>query len=181
GIGYLTGAEAWHRPLAGGSANHHPPSPPFQQDAQSAESSVGYHQVQREIRQTRLHSVPVTHSNVTVNGGRILTAFDRNHFSRFPRQFVASLRASGNREPLAAVTYGLHPGERSLLEAAGLEIVAKPMNGVSSALRRLHDFQEIVRHWPPETPVAYWDAGDVLFHGSLAPLWDMVRQTPAKL
>jgi hypothetical protein len=119
------------------------------------------------------------HPNVT--GGRILTAFDRSHFSRFRRQFVPTLRASGNREPLTAVTYGLHPSERSMLEAAGLEVVPKPMNGVSSALRRLHDFQDIVAGWPPDTPVAYWDAGDVLFQGQLGPLWDLVRAEPVRL
>jgi hypothetical protein len=110
-----------------------------------------------------------------------LTAFDRNHFSRFRRQFLPTLRASGNREPLTAVTYGLYPSERSVLEAAGLEVVAKPMNGTSSALRRLHDFQEIVARWPAEAPVAYWDAGDVHFQGHLGPLWDMVRASPDHL
>jgi hypothetical protein len=181
GIGYLTGAKAWHRPLASPSANHHPASAQIQSDGRTEESSAGHHQAQQEVRQTRIHPVPTPHSSAPVTGGRILTAFDRNHFSRFRRQFVASLRASGNREPLAAVTYGLYPGERSVLEAAGLEIVAKPMNGVSSALRRLHDFQEIIRHWPTETPIAYWDAGDVLFQESLAPLWDMVREYPDQL
>jgi hypothetical protein len=73
------------------------------------------------------------------------------------------------------VTYGLHPGERALLQAAGLEVFARPENGHSSALRRLQDFQEAVDRWPEDTPVAYWDAGDVLFQGSLGPLWDLVR------
>ena len=67
---------------------------------------------------------------------RILTAFDRNHFLRFRRQFLTTLRAAGNREPLTAVTYGLQPTERSVLEAAGVEVVARHANGVSSALRQ---------------------------------------------
>ena len=52
---------------------------------------------------------------------------------------------------------------------------------MSSALRRLHDFQEIVASWPEDTPVAYWDAGDVLFQGRLGPLWDLVRANPDRL
>ena len=39
----------------------------------------------------------------------------------------------------------------------------------------------IVAGWPPETPVAYWDAGDVLFQGQLGPLWDLVRADPDRL
>jgi hypothetical protein len=181
GIGYLSDAKAWHLPLPGPGANHHSPSPPLPEDSRGWESAARRHHNQGVIRQTRSYSVPMAHSNAAITGGRILTAFDRNHFSLFRRQFLSTLRASGNREPLAAVTYGLHPSERSLLEAAGLEVVTKPMNGVSSALRRLHDFQEIVGRWPSETPVAYWDAGDVLFQGTLGPLWDMVRQYPDQL
>jgi hypothetical protein len=59
--------------------------------------------------------------------------------------------------------------------------VALADNGVSPALRRVHDFQRVIARWPAETPVAYWDAGDVLFQGRLGPLWDLVRAHPESL
>jgi len=112
---------------------------------------------------------------------RILTAFNREHYDRFRRQFLRTLRAWGNREPLTALAYGLRPSERGRLEAAGVEVVAIPDNGVSPALRRVHDFQGVLARWPAETPVAYWDAGDVLFQGVLGPLWELVRAHPESL
>ena len=54
---------------------------------------------------------------------RILAAFDRNHYDRFRRQFLATLRAWGHREAVTAVTYGLYPGERARLESTGVEVV----------------------------------------------------------
>jgi lipopolysaccharide biosynthesis glycosyltransferase len=48
-------------------------------------------------------------------------------------------------------------------------------------IRRLLDFQTLIAGLPPETPVAYWDAADVLFQGSLAPLWNLVRENPDRL
>jgi hypothetical protein len=158
GIGYLAGARAWHRPVPRAP---HPRAEP--------------------TTERKWRSSPGGESGTSTGGGRILTAFDRNHFLRFRRQFLTTLRASGNREPLTAVTYGLHPGERSILEAAGVEVVAKRENGMSSALRRLHDFQDVVERWPEDTPVAYWDAGDVLFQGRVEPLWDLVRADPGRL
>jgi hypothetical protein len=157
GIGYQGGAKAWHRP-----------------DRVAVDSTADSIEHGTQIDTWPDAGAPVT-------GGRILAAFDRNHLARFRRQFLTTLRAAGNREPLSAVAYGLHPSERSMLEAAGLDVVAKPMNGVSSALRRLHDFQEIIAGWPPDTPVAFWDAGDVLFQSPLAPLWDLVRAYPDRL
>ena len=158
GIGYLAGAKAWHRP-----------------DRTAVEDRP-----ELAVERTK---APRTDREwgTSTEGGRVLTAFDRNHFLRFRRQFLTTLRASGNLEPLTAVTYGLHSGERSILEAAGVEVVARHENGVSSALRRLRDFQDVVERWPEETPVAYWDAGDVLFQGVLAPLWQMVRADPGRL
>ena len=158
GIGYLPGASAWHRPGAarreGGSVDR-----------------------------------PETGRSFATQGGppavagpaRLLTAFDRNHYDRFRRQFLRTLRAWGNREPLTALAYGLRPSERSRLEAAGIKVVAMPDQGVSPALRRVHDFQGVLARWPAETPVAYWDAGDVLFHGELGPLWELVRAHPESL
>jgi hypothetical protein len=152
GIGYLPGATAWHRPVA--DRRSHGPT----EGAPRADVAAG----------------PPT----PTIAGRILTAFDRNHSDRFRRQFLRTLRASGNRERLTAVAYGLFPGERSRLEAAGVEVVAIADNGTSPALRRLRDFQDVVARWPAETPVAYWDAGDVFFQGRLGPLWDLVRAQP---
>jgi hypothetical protein len=158
GIGYLAQAKAWHRP---------------------SQTAIVH---RRELAIERGGRPGVAGgSGASTKGGRILTAFDRNHFSRFRRQFLTTLRASGNREPLTAVTYGLQSGERRMLEAAGVEVVARNENGVSSALRRLRDFQDVVERWPEDTPVAYWDAGDVLFQGTLAPLWEMVRADPGRL
>ncbi len=151
GIGYLGTAQAWHRPM------------------------------QQAILRPQAEPSPRTAAGGVETGGRILTAFDRNHFSRFRRQFMTTLRASGNREPLSAVTYGVHPTERSVLAAAGINVFSRPENAVSSALRRLRDFQDVIAGWPEDTPVAYWDAGDVLFQGSLAPLWDLVRAHPDRL
>jgi len=152
GIGYLPAARAWHRPSA------------TKQDEFPA-AVIGAARTSETNAGAAAAALPA----------RILTAFDRNHFARFRRQFIATLRASGNREPLTAVCYGLQPSERSLLEAAGLEVVFFPDNGVSPALRRLEHFQQVIARWPEDTPVAFWDAGDVFFQGSLGPLWDLVR------
>ncbi len=94
---------------------------------------------------------------------------------------MPTLRASGNREPITAVAYGLYPSERARLEAADVEVVAIPENGVHPSIRRLHDFAEVVARWPEDTPVAHWDAGDVFFQGPLASLWELVRAHPDRL
>ncbi len=158
GIGYLALAQAWHRPVRRAALDRcdHVPESSRERGASSESGNMA-------------------------SGGRILTAFDRNHFLRFRRQFLTTLRASGNRESLSAVTYGLHSGERRILEAAGVEVVARKENGVSSALRRLRDFQDVVERWPEDTPVAYWDAGDVIFQRAIGPLWEMVRADPSRL
>jgi lipopolysaccharide biosynthesis glycosyltransferase len=48
-------------------------------------------------------------------------------------------------------------------------------------IRRLLDFQGLLTGLPSETPVAYWDAADVYFQNSLAPLWQLVRANPDRL
>jgi hypothetical protein len=63
----------------------------------------------------------------------------------------------------------------------GVEMVAIPDNGVCPALRRLRDFQDAIARWPDDTPVAFWDAGDVLFQGNLEPLWELVQAHPDRL
>jgi hypothetical protein len=113
---------------------------------------------------------------------RILVAFDRRHLGKFQRQYLATLRAWGNGEPVTAVTYGLYPSERQVLaQTPGVEVVPLPDNGIMPPVRRLHDFQQVLARWPGETPVAYWDAGDVLFQGRLDGLWDVVHAHPDRI
>ncbi|HEV3167859.1 MAG TPA: glycosyltransferase family 2 protein [Isosphaeraceae bacterium] len=159
GIGYLPGAEARHQPIKrspAAPAHHEDPEP--RSPATAATSTTP--------------NLP----------GRVLSAFNRRHFPRFRRQFLGSLRASGNTEPVTAVAFGLYPSERRILAGlAGVEVVSIPTNGVHPAVRRLREFQQVLDRWPDETPVAYWDAGDVFFQARLAPLWDLVRSAPEKL
>ena len=113
--------------------------------------------------------------------GRVLASFDRNHLARFRSRFLASLRAGGNTETVTAVTYGLRPSEARALDGPGVEVVALPEGPVVPAIRRLGDFQGVIRDWPALTPVAYWDAGDVRFQDRLGGLWDLVRANPERL
>jgi hypothetical protein len=92
------------------------------------------------------------------------------------------LRRAGNDERVTAVVYGLYPSERSTLSREPrVEVLALPPHRISPARRRLWDFQSVLARLPAATPVAYWDAGDVIFQASLRPLWDMVRANPDKL
>jgi hypothetical protein len=161
GIGYLAGAQAWHRP---DQARPVHPSDHRDDEAPDLVASAG------AVRPPAAH-----------RPARILTAFDRNHYDRFRRQFLTTLRARGNREPVTAVTYGLYPGERARLEAAGVEVVTCGDPGMGPSMQRVRDFPGVIERWPDDTPVAYWDAGDVLFQGPLAPLWDLVRAHPGKI
>jgi hypothetical protein len=115
--------------------------------------------------------------------GRILTAFDDRHYDKFRDQFLASLRRSGNEELVTVLGYGLDARQRQdLTRHRGVELVSLPPDRrASPALRRLWDFQHVLAGWDPGLPVAHWDAGDVIFQGSLSPLWKMVRQFPAEL
>jgi hypothetical protein len=113
--------------------------------------------------------------------GRILAAFDRKHLRLFVRRFLRTLRNEGNPEMVTAVTSGLFPSERRrLAEMPGVEVIVAPNDG-HPARRRLRDFQQAVASWPADTPVAYWDAGDVVFQDRIAPLWDLVRAYPDHL
>jgi hypothetical protein len=114
--------------------------------------------------------------------GRVLAAFDRRHLERFRRLFLGSLRAAGNQEQVTAVGYGLYPTERrTLARIPGLDVIPRPVGGERPPVRRLRDFQEVVAGWPELTPVAYWDAGDVVFQGALGPLWALVSGHPHQL
>src|SRR5260221_8222051 len=115
--------------------------------------------------------------------GRILAAFDRHHFRRFRSRFLTSLRKAGNNELVTALVYGLYPSERRALSREWrVEVVPlPPPHEISPARRRVWDFQPVIERLPPATPVAYWDAADVVFQASLQPLWEMVRANPDKL
>jgi hypothetical protein len=114
--------------------------------------------------------------------GRVLAAFDRVHYGKFVRQFLPSLRVSGNAEVVMAVGYGLYSSQqRELARRSDVELLPLASNGVSPARRRLFDFQTVLSKLPAETPVAYWDAGDVIFQSPLADLWSMVRARPDRL
>jgi hypothetical protein len=159
GIGYLPTAPAWHRP-------------------DGTERELG----------CRTEDAGVTHPcpgavrpAIVERPARILSAFDRRHFDRFRRQFLPSLRASGNPEAVTALTYGLHPSDRARLEAVGVEVVAGRDGPLGPAMQRVRDFPRVIERWPDDTPVAYWDAGDVLFQGRLRPLWDLARAHPDQI
>ena len=122
---------------------------------------------------------PKAHRVSAGRAGRILAAFDRRDQLRFRTQFLTTLRESGNAEEVWAFAYGLYPSELDRLAAQpGVTVVAIPGNGVCPALRRLRDFQDVISRWPADAPVAYWDAGDVLFQGRLDPLWNMIAGNP---
>ena len=101
-----------------------------------------------------------------------------------PAQVSHAVSADSSRlgQPRAGVGLRLWPlsvgtgAARKLSRAS--RSMAVPHDGVCPALRRLRDFQCVVAEWPEDTPVAYWDAGDVLFQGPLGPLWDMVDAHP---
>jgi hypothetical protein len=114
--------------------------------------------------------------------GRVLAAFDRRDVRRFITRFLPTLRRAGNDEEVWAHAYGLYPGELDRLRAeASVHVLRFAHDGVSPALRRLRDFQQVLAAWPQDTPVAYWDAGDVLFQGRLQSLWDAAAAHPDRL
>jgi hypothetical protein len=95
---------------------------------------------------------------------------------------LKTLRSHGNQEPVSVIGYGLYPSEqRQVAALPGVLATFRPYNGVAVPVRRLRDFQSIVQGFAPHTPVAYWDAGDVIFQNSLTPLWQLVREHPDKL
>lgn len=120
-------------------------------------------------------------SSTPTTSPRILGAFNRAHLALFRRRFLTSLRAAGNHEMVTAVTYGLLGRQRRLLSRTPhLEVLGFPSQS-NPAIDRLRDFQTVLMKLHADTPVAYWDAGDVWFQASLRPLWDLVRENPQKL
>ncbi len=114
--------------------------------------------------------------------GHILVAFDRRHFDKFRNQFLRSLRAAGNVEQVTVVGYGLYPSEQRILAMLpSVDVVSLPVNGILPPVRRLIDFQRVVSSQPDHTPVAYWDAGDVVIQGRLEELWKEVRANSGRV
>lgn len=114
--------------------------------------------------------------------GRVLAAFDRHHYDLFRHRFLKSLRIAGNCEQVTVIGYGLYPSQQRLLRSLdGVELLMRPANGIAAPIRRVRDFQDAVSRWPEDTPVAYWDAGDVIFQSSLEPLWEAARENREKL
>ena len=113
---------------------------------------------------------------------RIMVAFDRRDVGRFRKAFLTSLRNFSNVSQVIVVGYGLYPSESRLLSGLpGVHVVNRPANGQMAPVRRLADFGQIVSQMEPDTPVAYWDAADVIFQGSLNPLWELTQQHPDRL
>src|SRR3954447_17904572 len=113
---------------------------------------------------------------------RVLATFNRLHRRLFLGGFLSSLRATGNHEVVVPVAVGLYPSERErLARLPAVQPVFRNETNVPVAKRRLQYFAEIARSLPPATPLAYWDAGDVLFQSRLQPLWELVRAHPGKL
>ena len=156
----LDGRRAWHRPASADCGD-------FVPDVDPVSSSMG--SATREVpgRPT------LTGASLRRSTGAT-SAFSAAGFS-------VHFGDSGNTEHVTAVCYGLFPSELSLLaQTPGVEVVAARYDG-HPAVRRLRDFQDVVSRWPEETPVAYWDAGDVVFQDGLGPLWNLVRTYPDQL
>ncbi|QEH39281.1 hypothetical protein OJF2_78960 (plasmid) [Aquisphaera giovannonii] len=152
GIGYLREAEAWHRPSSLRAAA--PAGPP---------------------------SVARPPADVPALPGRVLSTFNRRHQRLFRRRFLGSFRRAGNAEAVTAVAAGLYPSEhRALAATEGVEVFPIPDDAHPSK-SRLRNFRRVLECWPDQTPVAYWDAGDVVFQARVAPLWDLVRAHPDRL
>lgn len=113
---------------------------------------------------------------------RVLTAFNRLHFEAFANRFLRSMRRAGNEEPVTAVAFDLTAAERRKLESLpNVEVLQCRTYRRSVPLMRVREFQSAIARLDPQTPVAYWDAGDVIIQGRLEPLWELVHQYPDKL
>ena len=114
--------------------------------------------------------------------GRVLTAMNGRHFELFRRQFLTSLRRAGNDEQVTVVGYGLLESQRRVLARIDrVELLAMPSDPTPIPRQRLRGFQMALKGFGPATPVAYWDAGDVVFQGRLTGLWEIVRSHPNRL
>lgn len=117
-----------------------------------------------------------------IKNAKVLVAFNRRDIHRFQNVFLRTLRAAGNNQEVIAVGYGLYPTEIDRIQRLpNVRFIRRRYNGQLPPVRRLVDFRDIVSELPAETPVAYWDAGDVLFQGRLDSLWQQTQQYPDKI
>jgi hypothetical protein len=159
GIGYLPEARARH--LSGGTQRAH------RMTEQSVVASC---------------DCPIPTATASPPPAYILTAFDRKHNRKFTHRFLSSLRGAGNSETVLALACGLWPSDqRTLAGLTGVKLTHLSTNGVHIALRRLLEYQRLLEPLPPQTPVAHWDAGDVIFQDRLIDLWSMVSDNPDRL
>lgn len=129
-----------------------------------------------------VHSERRGKPQISRSDAKVLTAFDRRDVRSFRNVFLRSLRASGNEQEVIVVGYGLTPSEsRTLSHLHKVSVIRKPFNGLSTPIRRLRDFGEISAELPAQTPVAYWDAADVIFQGRLDSLWDLTQSHPDRI
>lgn len=125
---------------------------------------------------------PVEQNPDATKNSRILVAFNRRDVRRFQEVFLRTLRASGNTQEVIVVGYGLYRSEIRQIDCLpNVRFIHRSYNGQLPPVRRLVDFRDIVSDLPADTPVAYWDAGDVLFQGRLDSLWQQTRQHPDKI
>ena len=166
-IGYLPGARAFHmdqkpRECEIPSSRHTEPS---------VDESASPQQTPANQTDSQLASQ-----------AKVMVAFDRRDVRRFRDVFLRSLRAFSNLQEVIVIGYGLYPTEVSLLNRLpGVRVVRKPVDGRMAPVRRLEDFEEVLSDLPEETPAAYWDASDVIFQGSLNPLWNLTQKYSGKL
>lgn len=123
-----------------------------------------------------------TSSRATKATGVVLAALNGRHLEKFQHQFLSSLRASRNNEAVIALAMGFNEHERqALLSHARVKAFFRPDSGRFVGRQRLKAFQDILSGLAPETLVAYWDAGDVIFQAKLEPLWRLLKQSPGKV
>jgi hypothetical protein len=123
-----------------------------------------------------------TSSRATKATGVVLAALNGRHLGKFQHQFLSSLRWSGNNEAVIALAMGLNEHERqALLSHPRVKAFFRSDSGRFVGRQRLKAFQEILSGLAPETLVAYWDAGDVIFQAKLEPLWRLLEQSPGKV
>jgi hypothetical protein len=132
------------------------------------------------FRPTGSADLPAPQPAVALDG-RILAAFDGRHYEKFVAQFLGSLYSQGNREGVTAVGYGLSDYQLTWLRRLGVEVLTRAHDGRAVPVRRVEDFQAALEGWPAVTPVAYWDAGDVIIQSRLDELWALVRRYPDKI
>jgi hypothetical protein len=136
----------------------------------------------RHLNRNEVNATELQIPSDATSTGHVLTAFNRQHRRYFQQQFLQSLRSSGNWEPVIAVALGLYPSERLKLQRLPrVSAALGPDHGVHVGRQKLREFQVLLRNLPADAPVAYWDAGDVVFQGRLQPLWEIVRAYPDKI